>query len=110
MTEFLNALGFYYGALQATKTFLFKYKGVEFALVRVLGWGNYFEAEVATESKFVNRDNQKISLLCRELGIKTINHKDFIKLCESLNKRPGFKFNFRKVNFLDIKKRFRKYF
>lgn len=110
MIEFLDVLGFYYGALQATKTFLFKYKGAEIALVKVPGWGYYFEAEILTDSKLISKSNDKISSLCKELGIKVISNKDFLKLCESFNLRPGFMFNFRRQKFSDIKKRFAEYF
>jgi len=110
MIEFLDALGFYYGALQATKTFLYKYKGAEIALVKVPGWGYYFEVEVLTDFNFVDKANGKIANLCKEFGVKVINNEDFLKLCESLNMRPGFKFNFRKENFSSVKKRFVDYF
>ncbi|TSC94005.1 MAG: Adenylate cyclase [Parcubacteria group bacterium Licking1014_1] len=110
MIEFLDALGFYYGALQATKTFLYKYKGAEIALVKVPGWGYYFEVEVLTGFNLVDKANEKIANLCKEFGVKVINNEDFLKLCESLNMRPGFKFNFRKEKFSDIKKRFVDYF
>jgi len=110
MIEFLDALGFYYGALQATKTFLYKYKGAEIALVKVPGWGYYFEVEVLTGFNLVDNANEKIVNLCEEFGVKVINNEEFLKLCESLNMRPGFKFNFRKEKFSDIKKRFVDYF
>lgn len=110
MIEFLDALGFYYGALQATKTFLFKYKGAEIALVKVPGWGYYFEVEVLTDSDLVDKANKKIADLCKALGIEVVNNEGFLKLCESLNERPGFRFNFKKQKFSDIKKRFVNYF
>ncbi|MFH1643583.1 MAG: hypothetical protein ABIA74_00175 [bacterium] len=110
MAEFLNLLGFYYGVLQATKTYLYLYEQVEFALVEVPGWGCYFEAEIATNSDNVKKANKKISSVCAELNLKILNDKDFYKVCENLNDRPGFKFNFRKEKFTDIKKRFEIYF
>ncbi|KKQ18577.1 MAG: Adenylate cyclase [Berkelbacteria bacterium GW2011_GWA1_36_9] len=110
MTEFLKILGFYYGVLQATKTYLYLYKGIEFALVKVPNWGHYFEAEISTDSDSVKKANEKIMSICKELDLSVLNDKDFYKLCESLNKRPGFRFNFKKEKFSDIKKRFISYF
>lgn len=110
MTEFLKILGYYYGVLQATKTNLYLYKGIEFALVRVPGWGYYFEAEIVTDQNNIKKANMKITKECKKLGINTLNDKDFCKLLKSLNDRPGFRFNFKKQKFSDIKKRFIDYF
>lgn len=110
MTEFLKMLGFYYGVLQATKTYLYLYKGIEFALVKVPNWGFYFEAEIVADSESVAVADKKIMSTCKELNLEILNDKDFCKLLESLNKRPGFRFNFKKEKFLNIKKRFVNYF
>lgn len=110
MTEFLQILGYYYGVLQATKTHLYTYKGIEFAVVRVPSWGYYFEAEIVTEKDKVKNANEKIMLVCKELNLDVLNDKDFCKLLESLNERPGFRFNFKTQKFSDVKKRFISYF
>lgn len=110
MVEFLQILGFYYGVLQATKTYLYLYKEIEFALVKVPGWGYYFEAEIVTNTNGVKKANIKIAKECEKLGINVLSDKDFCKLLEDFNKRPGFRFNFKKQRFLDIKKRFIDYF
>lgn len=110
MTEFLKIIGFYYGVLQATKTFLYLYNGVEFALVKVPNWGYYFEAEIVVDSGGVSAAEEKTAVACQELGLKVLSDKDFCKLLENLNERPGFRFNFKKQNFSDIKKRFIDYF
>ncbi len=110
MTELLKVLGFYYGVLQATKTHLYLYKGIEFALVDVFDFGYYFEAEIMTESNSIEIADKKIISGCQELGLSIFNDKEFYKLLEDLNNRPGFRFNFKKESFLDIKKRFNDYF
>lgn len=110
MTEFLKILGYYYGVLQATKTYVYMYDNIEFALVDVPGWGYYFEAEILTDEKAVSDANKKITIVCKEFGLKILNDKDFYQLLEELSNRPGFRFNFKKENFLDIKKRFMDYF
>lgn len=110
MVEVLRILGFYYGVLQATKTYLYLYKGIEFALVKVPSWGYYFEAEIATDTNGVKKANIKIAKECEKLDMNILNDKDFCELLKSLNNRPGFRFNFKKQRFSDIKKRFLNYF
>jgi adenylate cyclase class IV len=110
MMEFLEIIGFYSGVLQATKTFLYLYKNIEFALVKVPDWGYYFEAEIVVSPNFVKSANKKTMSVCRELNLSVLNDKDFYKLLRSLNDRPGFRFNFKKQKFSDIKRRFANYF
>ena len=110
MTELLHILGLYYGGLQATKTMVYLYKGVEFALVKVPGWGYYFEAEINVNHDLVDKANKKINLVCLELGLEALDKKGFYDLCNQLNQRTGFRFNFKKEKFSDIKKRFINYF
>lgn len=110
MIEFLQILGHYHGVLQETNTFLYRYKGIDFSLVEVPNWGYYFEGEISTSQDKVEKANVKIKKECQKLNIKVLNHKEFCKLLNSLNKRPGFRFNFKKENFSEIKKRFADYF
>ncbi len=110
MTEFLKILGYYSGVLQATKTFLYLYKGVELALVKVPNWGCYFEAEIVVDSDGVPVAEKKTAVVCRELELSVLSDKNFCKLLENLNERPGFRFNLKKENFSEIKKRFIDYF
>ncbi len=110
MIEFLKILGHYHGVLQATVTDLYRYKGVDFSLVNVPGWGYYFEAEIVTEEGGVEDANKKIRDVCKSLGIEVLDHKGFCALLESLNNRPGHRFNLNKQNFTEIKKRFKDYF
>lgn len=109
-TEFLFYLGFYYGALQATKTFLYTYKGVELAIVHAPAFGYYFEAEILTKKKSVKNANEKILLVTKELDLDVLNEKDFYKLLEKFGSNPKFRFNFKKQKFSGIKKRFKNYF
>jgi adenylate cyclase class IV len=50
MIDFIRLIGFNKVVLQATATRVYKYNGVEFALVNVPNWGYYFEAEILTEA------------------------------------------------------------
>ncbi len=110
MVEFLKILGYYHGVLQATHTHRYLYKGIEIALVDVPGWGYYFEAEIITDQKSIKKANDKIRKECEKLNIEILNHKDFCKLLNSLNNRPGHRFNFKKKDFQKIKKNFTSYF
>jgi len=110
MTELLQVLGLFYGGLQATKTMVYLYKGVELALVKVPAWGYYFEAEINVNPNLVDKANKKIDSVCRELGLEVLDDKGFYNLCEGLNSRPGFTFDLKKEKFSDIKKRFATYF
>jgi len=110
MTEFLQILGFYSGVLQATKTKAYMYKGAEICLVEAPGWGNYFEAEILTDSKSIEAADKKLAQVCDELGLKVANEDEFYELLESMNARPGFKFDLKKERFSEIKNRFKEYF
>lgn len=110
MIDFLFILGFYYGVLQATRTYCYLYKGIEFAVVKVPNWGYYFEAEIVASQDSVKSANKKITLVCREIDLEVLNDKDFCELLDSLNNRPGYRFNFKKQKFSEIKKRFVDYF
>ncbi|MBI3337102.1 MAG: hypothetical protein HY005_00560 [Candidatus Staskawiczbacteria bacterium] len=110
MIEFLFILGFYYGVLQVTKSYLYKYKGIEIVLVEVPKFGYYFEAEIVTDLDSIKSADKKIMLICKELNLNVFNDKGLRKLLEDLNNRPGFRFNFKKQRLSDIKKRFLDYF
>lgn len=110
MIEFLFILGFYYGVLQATKSYLYLYKGVEVVLVNVPNFGYYFEAEIVSDPNSITIADQKIMSVCEELNISVFDNKGIRKLLQDLNNRPGFRFNFKKQKFSDIKKRFMGYF
>jgi adenylate cyclase class IV len=110
MIEFLNILGFYQGAFNATTTYVYKYKGIEFALVKVPDWGYYFEAEVIADKDKVKEANEKIKRELQKLGLQTIKNQEFYKLLNDLNNRKGYRFDFRRQKFSEIKKRFMEYF
>ncbi len=110
MVDFLKILGHYHGVLQATTTRFYNYQGVEFSLVDVPQWGYYFEAEIVVEEKDTREAEEKIRKICNTLRLNVLDHDGFCDLLKSLNRRPGFRFNFKKESFLDVKKRFERYF
>ena len=76
--EFLKILGFYYGVLQATKTYIYIYQDIEFALVDVPGFGYYFEAEILADMKSVESVKKKIAITTKELGLNVLNENDYL--------------------------------
>ncbi len=96
--------------MNATKTYFYKYKGIEFSLVKVPNWGYYFEAEIIVDKNDIKKANKKIIRECERFGLKVLDDKDFYELLDDLNNRKGYRFNFKKQNFSDIKKRFINYF
>ncbi|MDO8647139.1 MAG: hypothetical protein Q7R70_01855 [Candidatus Diapherotrites archaeon] len=108
--EFLRILGFVHGVLNATKTFSYKYNGIEFALVKVPKWGNYFEAEILTSKRKMKKADGKLDAGLKKLGLKIVDEKQYHKLLNDLNNRPGFRFDFEKESFSRVKKRFKEYF
>ncbi|MDO8647533.1 MAG: hypothetical protein Q7R70_03900, partial [Candidatus Diapherotrites archaeon] len=107
---FLRILGFVHGVLNATKTFSYKYNGIEFALVKVPKWGNYFEAEILTSKRKMKKADGKLDAGLEKLGLKIVNEKQYHKLLNDLNNRPGFRFDFEKESFSRVKKKFKEYF
>ncbi len=109
-TEFLFYLGFYYGALQATKTYVYMYKDIEFAVVNAPAFGYYFEAEILTDKESIKSANEKIMSVMKELDLNVLSEKDFYKWLEELGSNTKFRFNFKKEKFSNIRKRFVDYF
>lgn len=109
--EFLFIMGFYYGVLQATKTYVYTYKGIEFAVVYAPIFGDYyFEAEILANDDSVESANQKITDVIKELDLSVLSEKEFYKWLDELSSKPEFKFNFKKEKFSDMRKRFADYF
>jgi len=110
MIEFLKILGFYHGVFNATKTYLYKYKDIEFALVEVPNCCYYFEAEMMVNKNNIEKANEKIRVECEKLNLKIFNDTALYKLLDKLNNRKGYRFNFKKQKFSILKKRFIDYF
>lgn len=108
--EFLRILGFSHGALNVTKTFSYKYNGIDFALVRVPKWGFYFEAEILTSKRKMKKADEKLEGELKKLGLKIVSEKQYHELLNDLNNRKGFRFDFEKENWKSVKKRFKEYF
>jgi len=110
MIEFLKLLGWTHGVLMATKTFVYNYKDIEFALVETPDWGYYFEAEILADETTAKEADKKVESECKKIGLKLIEDEKFYEMIDELNNLPGRKFDFAKHDFKDIKNRFKEYF
>ncbi len=109
--EFLFIMGFYYGVLQATKTYVYTYQGIEFAVVYApLFKQYYFEAEILADEGSVENANQKIMSVVKNLDLDVLSEKDFYNWLDELSSNPELRFNFKKESFADMRKKFADYF
>ena len=108
--EFFKYLNWNNGILMDTKTFVFDYKEIEFALVKS-GEFSYFEAEILVENQEeVEKSLEKIREVCNEMNLLIFESEEFIQLMNDLNARDDRKFNMLNQNFEEIKEKFSEYF
>ncbi len=108
--DLFKFLGWKNGVIMATKTYVFNYKGIEFALVKTKGF-DYFEAEVVVEKKESSKEAmEKIKQVCSDLGLKEFGENEFIEFLDKMNQRKEFVFDLTKQNFREIKENFKDYF
>ena len=108
--DFLRFLNWNKGVITASNTFVFDYKGVEFALVKN-GHFNYFEAEKITNNeKEVDKTNQEIIGLCKEFNLKPFTEDEFMNQINILNNIKENQFDFSKQSFSKFKQKFKEFF
>jgi adenylate cyclase class IV len=108
--EFLKCLDWNCGIVMATKTFVFDYKGIEFALVKSKSL-NYFEAEKITKYQKKSKEIIKeIKEVCKEFGLETFTNEQFADAVNQMNNTPRAKFDLTKQNFKDIKEEYKEFF
>jgi adenylate cyclase class IV len=108
--DLLKCLDWYSGVIMATKTFVFDYSGIEFALVKNKDY-NYFEAEKLVEdSADSSKVHEEIKEVCRNLGLAVFDEEDFINQINKINNNPDNQFDFSKQEFSQLKEKFKEYF
>jgi len=109
--ELLKLLEWGHGVMIATKSFIFDYKGIEFAIVKTKGI-NYFEAErMVHEKEDADRIIQEIKEVCKEFHLDPVDKDEFFELLEDLNNtETQRKFNLSEQSFDEIKEHFKEYF
>ncbi|MEK6889752.1 MAG: hypothetical protein AABX35_01035 [Nanoarchaeota archaeon] len=107
----LKCLDWDKGIIATTKTFVFDYKGIEFALVKYYGDEYYFEAEKMVENKKdIKKEKDFIKEECKKLGLNIFTGNEFMDYINYLNKNKNCKFDFKKQDFSYWKDKFKDYF
>lgn len=107
----LKCLDWDKGIIAITKTYVFDYKGIEFALVRYHEKESYFEAERMVENKKdVNKELDFIKKECGKLGLNIFSDNEFMDYINYLNKNRNYKFDFKKQDFSYWKEKLKEYF
>lgn len=108
--ELFRLIGWEKGVIMATKTFVFMYKGIEFALVHNKKL-EYFEAE-----KLVEKDENteevisEIRKVCGDFGLEFFSEDEFFRVLDSINQEKELQFNLTEQDFSDVKKKFKEFF
>ncbi len=99
------------GIIAITKTYVFDYKGIEFALVKYHDKEHYFEAEKMVENKKdIKKEEKFIKAECEKLGLIIFTGEEFMDYINYLNKNRNYKFDFKKQDFSYWKEKFKDYF
>lgn len=108
--DFLKCLDWSKGVIVTTDTFVFDYKGIEFAIVKNK-YFNYFEAEKLTgERKDIDKINKEISEACEEFNLKPFTDDEFFDQLNTLNHIEKNQFDFTKQNLSYFEEKFKEYF
>ncbi|MDP1693953.1 MAG: CYTH domain-containing protein [Candidatus Woesearchaeota archaeon] len=106
----LQRLGWTNGVAFATKTYVFKYKNIEFALVQNK-YINYFEAErMITNKENIDKERAIILAICRSLGLEPFSDEAFMDSLNIINNNPENQFDFRKQSFDEVRKQYKEFF
>lgn len=107
----LKCLGWHKGLVAKTHTFVFEYKGIEFALVKYHDKEHYFEGEkMVRDKKDIEKEKNKIISVCKELGLSLFGENDFIDYINHLNGNINHHFDFEKKDFSYWKGKFKELF
>ena len=106
----LQRLGWTNGVVLATRTYVFQYQGIEFALVQNKHL-NYFEAEkMVANKKDIAKERAAILAICQSLQLQPFSDEAFMDALNIINNRPENQFDFTKQSFEEIKKRYKEFF
>ena len=108
--EMLALLGWNIGVINATKTHVYDYHGIEFALVEIKDFGYNFEAEILTNEKWVEEAKKKITFEIDRLGIRPFDEAGLNEQCNAINNKKDLQFDLLGQPFSEIRERFKEYF
>ena len=107
LVQIFAAIGLSKGILCVRKSRVYKYKGIEFALVEVPNHSYYFEAEKMISSAVDKKQTQQyVKKICIELNLKLFNDKTFFSYIKKLNKEANEIFNIKNYKENYFKNRF----
>ncbi len=108
--ELFKLLEWNKGVTMDNKTFVFIYKGVEFALVHNR-WINYFEAEkIVHEKEDADKVIREIKSVCKDFNLIPVTEEEFFNLIEVLNSKTERHFDLTKQDLQELKERWKEYF
>jgi len=99
LAKLFHTLGFSRGALAVRNSTIYKYDGIEFALVEVPDHSYYFEAEQIVHNNNEVADTlNKINQLCKKLKLTPFNNDGFMEYIEELNSEANIIFDYTKFS------------
>jgi len=108
--EMLKCLDWTKCLLATAKTFVFNYKGIEFAIVKQNNKHCYFEAEkLADNDKDAEKIHAEIENVCKELKLVPHTQEGFFDFINEMNNDVLF-LDFNKDDWLKIKPKFKEFF
>ena len=108
--ELFKLLEWHKGVIMDTKTFVFIYKDVEFAIVHNR-YIDYFEAEkIVHEKEDANKILEEIKEICKDFDLKPVEEKEFFDLLDMLNNQKERLFDLTKQDLDEIKDKWKEYF
>lgn len=108
--QLFKYLGWDKGQFLPTKTYVFDYKGIEFALVDCEHY-DYFEAEKIVGSKDeIEKAKREIEDACKELKLEIFKEEEFMEILNNMINVQSTLFDLSKQDFSEIKQKFKEFF
>ena len=108
--EILNYLNWSNAVIDATKTYVYNYKNIEFSLVETKEYGYNFEAEILTNKNNVDDAKKKIMPILKELSLRPFTQDEIFDWCNKMNNDKKLMFNFNKDPIEEIREKYKEFF
>jgi len=109
--EFLKYLGWHIAVVYATKSRVYTYKGIEFAVVNIKDFGYNYEAEILVNDDSKTKETyNKIRKICQEFDLREYNENEFEQQCNEINNTKELQFDFNIQKLSEIRKNFNEFF
>jgi len=94
LVRIFGELGHTKGIFCVRNSFIYDYKGVEFALVEVPNHSYYFEAEILTDAEHSTEADVKLRKVCEDLGLQVFTKDEFFEYINKLNSEANINFDY----------------